>query len=604
MHSILLTVFLLANAFPVFAQQSLKVTGRVVIQNSKYLTGQEKTISGATIKAGLIDGKSDANGKFSLDFPEAPYGGVSMLQAKKSGFELINSEELKQAAISRDAAPIRVVMCSKEQLYASQSIYTKAIEESYLNAYKDKRAILENPGTARAKFLADMRVNLNRKIQDEKEAISLLEARLRFSKKSKAKELSGQLLVINLDEQSEVYQRAFRVFVEDRSIAAAIGILDKVDLAGNLKKNEASLKTAGSKEGSLKEEIRKDTRLAIFRARLHKLNDEFQKADSAFALALRYDPTNFELIEEYSGFLLEESQDFRAQKIYDKLVTYCRRLVTEDPERNLSSLATALNRQGGHAFSQNNYAKARTALEEAFDIRQNLAAKNPHAFGVDASGTAIVLSILQYQLLESSDDNKHYIKGIQYLNSAYEFLDTYAEATPEIVIYMRAIDEYRSKYQALSPEEEDRKRRLLEQEAAVRAEDEPVKKVLKQKELIRLQTTYAGEGEMSIALKAAIGNEYGSLSWFQLFAKDFSDAESSARKGMVMAPREDWIVNNLAAALLYQGKWEEAKAIYLEFKDKRYKGSTYGQSFLNDLAELEAAGIIHSDVEKARALLK
>lgn len=579
----LLTILFASLIFLPAQAQSVSLSGTVVEQNSLYSRGALRTVEGATIKAGDVTATSDASGRFTLNVPKAPYGNVTWIQVEKSGYELINASELRQAMVSGRKEPLKVVLCSAAQLKASQIYFSKAIELAYLNAYKEKRAILEAPGPDRDQFLNQMRLDLNRNIQDEREAISMLEARLRFSKKSKAKELAEQLLLVNLDDRSEAYQKVFYALIEENSISKALQTWEGVDLG---------------------RESPRSTPLAVLGARLYKLNDQFQKADSTYALALRIAPANQELAEEYAAFLMEEGQDFRAKKVYADLVAHCRKLTKSNPELYSAALAAALNSQGGHSFSEKNYARAQKELEEAFAIRKGLVEKNPYAFGVDASGTAIVLAILQYQLLESTDDGKHYIAGMQYLASAYEYLGSYAETSNEIVIYLRAIEEYRSKYQALSPEEEDRKRKLLEQEAAVKTEKDPLKKVLKQKELIRLQETYAGEGEMSLPLKAAIGNEYGSLAWFQLFSKEFAHAEKSARKGMEMAPREDWIVTNLVLALLYQGKWEQAKALYLELKDLRYKDGTYGQAFLSDLAELEAAGITHGDVEKARGLLK
>jgi hypothetical protein len=66
---------------------------------------------------------------------------------------------------------------------------------------------------------------------------------------------------------------------------------------------------------------------------------------------------------------------------------------------------------------------------------------------------------------------------------------------------------------------------------------------------------------------------------------------------------QEWINTNLALVLLYQGKYEEAKIIYLQLKDKPYGDATYGTTFLEDLEVLEKEGITHPDVAKIRKLL-
>ncbi len=73
-------------------------------------------------------------------------------------------------------------------------------------------------------------------------------------------------------------------------------------------------------------------------------------------------------------------------------------------------------------------------------------------------------------------------------------------------------------------------------------------------------------------------------------------------------PKSDfsWINTNLAHALLFQGKFEEAKAIYQQYKNQPYPqepGKTFGELFLKDLDELEKAGITHPDVAKIRKVL-
>lgn len=100
--------------------------------------------------------------------------------------------------------------------------------------------------------------------------------------------------------------------------------------------------------------------------------------------------------------------------------------------------------------------------------------------------------------------------------------------------------------------------------------------------------------------------QYGSLAWYHLFNRQFTEAETAARRGIALGGEAaEWIHTNLALSLLYQGKYEEAEAVYLEFKGQMYdEEQSWGAIFLKDLDELEAAGITHPDVAKIRKLLK
>lgn len=100
--------------------------------------------------------------------------------------------------------------------------------------------------------------------------------------------------------------------------------------------------------------------------------------------------------------------------------------------------------------------------------------------------------------------------------------------------------------------------------------------------------------------------QYGSLAWYHLFNRQFTEAETAARRGIALGGEAtEWIHTNLALSLLYQGKYKEAEAVYLQFKGQMYdEEQSWVAIFLKDLDELETAGITHPDVAKIRKLLK
>lgn len=102
-------------------------------------------------------------------------------------------------------------------------------------------------------------------------------------------------------------------------------------------------------------------------------------------------------------------------------------------------------------------------------------------------------------------------------------------------------------------------------------------------------------------------NQYGNLSWYQLHARQYPEAEQSARQGLALDSAQVWINTNLATALVLQGKYSQAETIYKALKDIPYeqdKSKTYREIFLEDLAALEKAGITHKDFVRVRKLLK
>lgn len=102
---------------------------------------------------------------------------------------------------------------------------------------------------------------------------------------------------------------------------------------------------------------------------------------------------------------------------------------------------------------------------------------------------------------------------------------------------------------------------------------------------------------------------YFLLSRSALYKQSFEESEQAARKAIEKMPHSTVFYTHLPTALVFQGKFEEAKSLYLEWKDKcPMKDGTelndpFKEEFSQILQSLEKEGIMHPDVEKARALL-
>jgi predicted Zn-dependent protease len=100
-------------------------------------------------------------------------------------------------------------------------------------------------------------------------------------------------------------------------------------------------------------------------------------------------------------------------------------------------------------------------------------------------------------------------------------------------------------------------------------------------------------------------NEYarilGNQSFHAIFMKQYAEAEQLAREGLKTDSTKHWIASNLAAALLFQGKYTEAETVYRQYK------SELRDSFLDDFKQFAEAGVIpkeyEADMEKIKKLL-
>ena len=81
----------------------------------------------------------------------------------------------------------------------------------------------------------------------------------------------------------------------------------------------------------------------------------------------------------------------------------------------------------------------------------------------------------------------------------------------------------------------------------------------------------------------------------------FNKAEQMSIEAIDIDSSQLFLYTNLAASLLLQGKYEEAEAIFLEYKDE------LEDYFLDDFEQFEAAGIIpeerEADVERIKKML-
>lgn len=98
---------------------------------------------------------------------------------------------------------------------------------------------------------------------------------------------------------------------------------------------------------------------------------------------------------------------------------------------------------------------------------------------------------------------------------------------------------------------------------------------------------------------------YLDLSWYQLLAQDFKGAEIAAREGLPFDENDISLLCNLAHALLFQGKYAEAEAIYLKHKDDKIGIAlqAWPAVITDDFKQLREVGLDHPDMKKIEALL-
>ena len=104
------------------------------------------------------------------------------------------------------------------------------------------------------------------------------------------------------------------------------------------------------------------------------------------------------------------------------------------------------------------------------------------------------------------------------------------------------------------------------------------------------------------SLRSDYAGRLGSQAFYAIFMKRYQEAEQLAHEGIAVDSTQHIIYTNLAAALLFQGKYTEAEKIYRQYK------AELKDSFLDDFRQFAEAGVIpkecEADVERIKRMLE
>jgi tetratricopeptide (TPR) repeat protein len=103
---------------------------------------------------------------------------------------------------------------------------------------------------------------------------------------------------------------------------------------------------------------------------------------------------------------------------------------------------------------------------------------------------------------------------------------------------------------------------------------------------------------------ARTADELNSLSWEALFARDFSRALAASERARALDPDKLVFEGNHAHALMFLGRAEEARTIYLSHKDEplpELDDKSWGQAVVDDFAEFRKAGLDNPLMKKIEA---
>jgi tetratricopeptide (TPR) repeat protein len=112
----------------------------------------------------------------------------------------------------------------------------------------------------------------------------------------------------------------------------------------------------------------------------------------------------------------------------------------------------------------------------------------------------------------------------------------------------------------------------------------------------------ASDGKAGPATAMQLGN----VAWHALFTAAHERALAAADRALELTPDRLWIVTNRAHALLFLGRVEKAKAVYLTHKGRKVPESNdaaWEQVITDDFAQLRKAGLAHSAMVEIEGVL-
>ena len=321
--------------------------------------------------------------------------------------------------------------------------------------------------------------------------------------------------------------------------------------------------------------------LGILYSDTQRFTDSEQMYNSALEIRKRLAATNPQAYEpdlgnSYNnlGILYHDTQRFSdSEQMYNSALEIRKRLADANPQAYEPTLAMIYNNLGTLYHDTQRFTDSEQMFNSALEIRKRLADANP-------------------QVYESSLGNSYNNLGVLY-NDMQRFADSEQMFNSALEIYKRLMGENSHFYG-------QRLANCLFGLANSQVKQEKYSQAYQcfKRNIPLLKTIYRSDKNNYTELLKSI---LVSQSFFAIFEKQYIEAENYSKEALEVDSTKHVAYRNLAAALLFQGKYQEAEKIYRQYKSELKEG------FLSDFEEFSKAGVIpknrEEDVEKIKQLL-
>ena len=286
-----------------------------------------------------------------------------------------------------------------------------------------------------------------------------------------------------------------------------------------------------------------------------------------------YEP-DLAMVQNNLGILYKDTQRYEeSEKMYLSAMEIYRRLAAVNPQVYDPDLATTQNDLGILYSDTRRYGDSEEMFLSVMEIRRRLVAANPQVYEPD-------LAMVQNNLGCLYDNTQRYEESGEMYLSAMEIYRRLAAANPQVY----------------EPDLAMTQNNLGTLYYNTQRYEESGEMYLSAMEIYR-RLAAANPQVYEPGLVRACNN----LSCLFLVQGNFEEAERYAREGLKYDSTHHTIYTNLAASLLFQGRYAEAEEIYLRYKEE------LKEDFLSDFEDFYQRGIIpperEDDVERIKKLL-
>ena len=514
----------------------------------------------ATSPNGVVSDEN--NGVFFLKLQNVKMGArLGRTTVSNTDLMIFNQKEVDEWSARKE--PLKLILCDANQFQKQKNNFISIGRNQAEKKYKKRLAELEKKNKAQQLTLDEYYAKLDSINRDRDNAEKHME------------EYADMFARIDESEVDTLAQRAIELFNQGQ-LEEAIKLLEQGNYPEIYDDALKKIKTQA-------EELR-------------------QKADSAVVLADKD-------IEEYKKFIQAQVSVYKMRKEWDKAAEL------------LKGLADKLQTQDviwDYAiFSQNQFAEAETYYNIYIKKQLLLSKTNPQIYESDLGDSYNNLANLYYVTQRFADSEQMFNSALEiYKRLMGENSFIYGQRLANCLFGLANSQVKQEKYaEAISPFEQ-----ALE---FYKKEAEQGKSIDNYTTIMsRLDQLYGQEKKYSQAYQCfkrnipllktiyrSDKNNYAELlksilvsqSFYSIFEKQYVEAEIYSKEALEVDSTKHVVYGNLAAALLFQGKYQEAEKIYRQYKSELKEG------FLSDFEEFSKAGVIpkhrEEDVEKIKQLL-